>query len=204
MSESAASSVREALSHFDELFARSDDPWNYRTSWYEQRKRDVLLAALPRPHFHSVYEPGCANGELSAALASRCESLLASDGSERAVRLARTRLRSCSNVAVEQAVLPSDWPARRRFDLVVLSEISYYLDDAALRATINNCRSTLADDWTLVACHWRHIEADFHRSGDEVHRLIAAQLAVPSLVQHRERNFVLDVWCADQPRSLEP
>ena len=33
--------------YFDALYARSDDPYELRYRWYESRKRDVLLAALP-------------------------------------------------------------------------------------------------------------------------------------------------------------
>lgn len=185
----------EALRHFDDLFTETDDPWRYRTSWYERRKRSVLLSALPRQHYHSGYEPGCANGELSAALAMRCKSLTASDGSDRAVALAQARLQSFGNVKIEKAVLPQGWPEDRQFDLVVLSEVGYYLADADLPDLLDRCASSFADDWTLVACHWRHDEADFHRTGDEVHRLIAARFARRAQVHHLEDDFVLDVWC---------
>ena len=32
---------------FDAVHAGNDDPWQYTTSWYEQRKRSLTLAALP-------------------------------------------------------------------------------------------------------------------------------------------------------------
>ena len=65
--------------HFDGLFAASEDPWHFKQRWYEQRKRAMTLACLPRARYASGYEPGCANGELSAALAGRCDRLLISD-----------------------------------------------------------------------------------------------------------------------------
>lgn len=52
--------------YFDGLVAGNDDPWAFRQRWYEQRKRAITLAALPRPHYRAIFEPGCANGELSA------------------------------------------------------------------------------------------------------------------------------------------
>jgi hypothetical protein len=34
--------------YFADLYADSDDPWAFRTRWYERRKRDLALASLPR------------------------------------------------------------------------------------------------------------------------------------------------------------
>ena len=65
--------------YFDELCRRSDDPWRLREGWYERRKRSLTLALLPRPRYRNAFEPGCANGELTAELATRCDALLAAD-----------------------------------------------------------------------------------------------------------------------------
>ncbi len=32
--------------YFADLYADSEDPWAFRTRWYERRKRDLLLASL--------------------------------------------------------------------------------------------------------------------------------------------------------------
>lgn len=58
--------------YFDELYKSSDDPWHLRDGWYERRKRSLTLALLPRPRYRNAFEPGCANGELAAGLATRC------------------------------------------------------------------------------------------------------------------------------------
>ncbi|EPN67648.1 methyltransferase, partial [Pseudomonas syringae pv. actinidiae ICMP 19101] len=60
-----------ADSYFDELFRNNDDPWAFKQRWYERRKRALTLAALPRERYRAIFEPGCANGELSADLAER-------------------------------------------------------------------------------------------------------------------------------------
>ena len=57
--------------YFEQLFEHDEDPWAFRTRWYEQRKRDLTLACLPRQYYTRIFEPACANGELSAALAER-------------------------------------------------------------------------------------------------------------------------------------
>ena len=66
--------------HFEALFTSSNDPWGFRTRWYEARKRSLTLACLPHQRYASGFEPGCANGELSAVLAERCDHLLVCDG----------------------------------------------------------------------------------------------------------------------------
>ncbi|NYS43147.1 SAM-dependent methyltransferase, partial [Pseudomonas syringae pv. actinidiae] len=65
-----------ADSYFDELFRNNDDPWAFKKRWYERRKRALTLAALPRERYRAIFEPGCANGELSADLAERCDTLV--------------------------------------------------------------------------------------------------------------------------------
>ncbi|NLW96886.1 MAG: SAM-dependent methyltransferase, partial [Xanthomonadaceae bacterium] len=50
--------------YFEQVWQQGDDPFGYRSRWYEARKRDLLLATLPRPLFERGWEIGCANGEL--------------------------------------------------------------------------------------------------------------------------------------------
>lgn len=76
---------------FDGLFESNDGPWQMKQRWYEARKRALTLACLPRARCESGYEPGCADGELSAGLAERCDRLLISDGAAAAVALAQRR-----------------------------------------------------------------------------------------------------------------
>ena len=84
--------------YFADMYAGAEDPWGFRSRWYEQRKRDVTLAALTRPRYRRAFEPGCSIGVLTAALADRCDEVVAADVDERAVatgpgepRPARTR-----------------------------------------------------------------------------------------------------------------
>lgn len=96
--------------YFEDLYREHDDPWGYRHRWYERRKQQLTLAALPRERFRRAFEPACANGELTALLAARCDALFACDLSGRAVQLARERCAKLRNVAIEQRVLPHEWP----------------------------------------------------------------------------------------------
>jgi SAM-dependent methyltransferase len=192
--------MRHTLPHFDALFNTSDDPWLFRTRWYEARKRALTLACLPQQRFAHGFEPGCANGELSAHLALRCDQLLVCDGSLRAVSLAQQRTASLANVQVHQAWMPDDWPDGA-FDLIVISELGYFLTPHALKAMAVKAKASLRPGGTVLACHWRHRSDDCELDGDEVHRQLAAALALPHLSQVTEPDLRIDVWC-DNPLSV--
>lgn len=185
---------------FDALFASDADPWKFRDRWYEARKRALTLACLPRARYARGCEPACANGELSAALALRCEQLLISDGSQAAVDLARRRVAGLPGVTVAQAWLPEDWPAGH-FDLVVVSEVGYYLAPEALDRLAGQAFAALGNDGDLVVCHWRHPIPGCALDGDAVHRRFA--LARPDWRPWtlEDPDFRLEVW-STEPRSV--
>lgn len=182
-----------ADAYFDELFSHSSDPWSMRQRWYEQRKRDLTLAALPQQRYGLGFEAGCANGELSLRLAERCDDLLCCDTSAKAVSLARQRLQSAAHVRVQRARLPEQWPTGE-FDLIVISELGYYLDPHDLYLLIGKAREALAEGGTLLACHWRHAIAECPQSGDQVHACLHERLHLEHLLRHEETDFLLDVW----------
>ncbi|SDE44810.1 SAM-dependent methyltransferase [Paraburkholderia lycopersici] len=185
--------------HFDAQFARGTDPWRYHTSWYEARKRALTLAALPRALYRRAFEPGCASGELSAALAPRCGQLLCADFAPRAVEIARSRLASFAHVQVERRAMPADWPAAR-FDLIVVSEIAYYLGEAGCAEMATLAATALEADGTLLCCHWRHGGEAWMVDSTRVHDIFAHQALRASLhrvVHAEDADFLLDVWSAD-------
>jgi len=182
-----------AQDYFAGLYQRSDDPWLLRDRWYERRKRALTLAALPDEHYRRAYEPGCANGELTAELAPRCATLLAADLNPAAVELARRRVAHLQHVQVEQRAMPNDWPDSE-FDLIVISEVAYYLNEAQLAGLIARLRASLAEGGTLIACHWRRPIAGWPHSGDDVHRELRAKLTLPRLSCYQDDDMVLDVW----------
>jgi len=185
------------LQYFDALYAAYDDPYGVRSRWYEERKRALLLAALPQQRFFRAYEPGCGVGELTLALAPRCERLLASDGAERAVSVARQRVAALPHVRVELHRLPAQWPRHEgAFDLIVLSEMSYFLDEEAMVELARCCKDTLSAGGTLVACDWRLDFAQRCISTDLAHRILG-ELGLARLLRHEEEDFLLQVWSRD-------
>lgn len=189
-------------SYFEQLFQESDDPWAFKKRWYERRKRALTLAALPRERYASVFEPGCANGELSADLATRCDRLLVCDTSRSAVELARQRLATFTQVEVMHGRLPEQWPDGR-FDLIVFSELGYYLDEQDLNSWIDRALASLTDDGQVLACHWRPQIDGCPMDAQKVHAILAARLEMPRIFSHEEADFFLDVWSRDERSVAE-
>jgi SAM-dependent methyltransferase len=183
-------------SYFDDLYATAADPWGFADRWYEDRKRALSLALLPDRRYATAYEPGCSIGVLTAALATRCGHLLATDISASAIRSARARCAHLPGVTVEQATLPADWPSRA-FDLVVLSELCYYFDATDARTVAERAAGSAR---TLLAVHWRHKVQDYPRDGDAAHASVARAAAAFDLRrvgEYRDDDIVAAVWAVD-------
>ncbi|MFM0071501.1 class I SAM-dependent methyltransferase [Paraburkholderia sediminicola] len=190
--------MSSTATYFDELYKSSDDPWHLREGWYERRKRSLTLALLPRPRYRNAFEPGCANGELTAELATRCDVLLAADLHETAVRLARERVAGMPQVRVEQRTVPGEWPTGAGpFDLIVISELAYYLGAADLETLAARIAASLTQDGTLLACHWRRPFAEALESADTAHALFEARCGLSHLAHHDEADLLIDVWSRD-------
>lgn len=188
-----ASPVTLGMDYFDKLYASSADPWGFETRWYEARKYAVSLALLPAQRYGDAFEPGCSVGVLTAQLATRCDRVLAADGASAAIDRASARTAGLPNVRVQQAVIPGDWPAGQ-FDLIVFSEILYYFAGADLARVLDLGVAALRPDGTLLAVHWRHPVAEYPRGGDEVHQALAAQAGLARLAEHREADFLAEVY----------
>ena len=188
-----SSSDAEAV--FDGVHDGSADPWNYTGSWYERRKRALTLAALPAPSYENGLEVGCSIGTLTAELAARCRSLLAVDASGSALRHAGQLLEGLPGVHLEQRVLPGDWP-EGDYDLVVVSEVGYYLAAEELTTLWDRVEASLQPGGTLLLCHWRHPIKGWELDGDTVHALARQRLGWRTAGLYQERDFVLEVFVA--------
>ncbi|MCU1689785.1 MAG: LmbE family protein [Jatrophihabitantaceae bacterium] len=192
--------------YFADMYERNPDPWGISGGWYEQRKRAVVMAALPRQRFRRVFEPGCANGELTTLLAQRADELVAWDAVERAVLACRAAVDEqpgTGAVTVEVASVPDQWPGGT-FDLIVLSELGYYLAEDDLARLLDRAVECLSEGGILVAVHWRHEVDGYPRSGDDVHAAIAERAGLVPLACYLDEDFALDVLVATdgEPTSV--
>lgn len=182
----------------DALHTAESDPWGTTHRWYERRKRDLVLACLPRPRFVRALELGCSRGELAADLARRCQDVLAVDRSPAAVARARTVVPTNVETAVLDA--PTEWPDGA-FDLVVLSEVGYFLSPVDLERLIARVRSSLADHGVVVLCHWRHPVEGWVLDGADVHQAALAADLPPLMSTYRDDDVEIIVLAesADRP-----
>lgn len=177
---------------FEGFYDRHDDPWDFASRWYEERRRALLTACLPRRRFAAGLELGCATGLLTVELAQRCERLVAVDAVESAVRATSARVDPAS-ATVLRRTLPEEWPDGR-FDLVVLAELGYYWSAQDLETALSRIDGCLADDGVLVACHWRHAIPGAPLTGDRVHSAIGRSGGWRRSVHHVEEDLLLDVF----------
>ncbi len=137
---------------FERLFRTSIDPWNYRSSPFEAHKRRVLLRACGTRLYGRGLELACANGETTLRLVDRCLRLTAIDASPTAIAAARRRTRDQTSLTLGVSRLPEQMP-RGPFDLIVASEIIYYLSPNALRRLIPKIEAALAPGGRVVVLH---------------------------------------------------
>ncbi|MFE9016179.1 class I SAM-dependent methyltransferase [Streptomyces cyaneofuscatus] len=178
--------------YFDAMYGSAEDPWSLTERWYERRKYDLTVAALPLPRYRRAFEPGCSVGELTRRLADRCDTVLACDRVESAVGTARRRTAALPNVSVHRMLLPEEWP-EGSFDLIVLSELLYYLDEMTLDTVLERTVSSLGPEGTLVTVHWNHPVEEHLTTGDGIAKRVAAQPGLVLAADHREEDFVLQV-----------
>ena len=183
--------------YFDDVYRAHSDPWGFTTSPYEAGKYAATLAALPRPRYANAFEAGCSIGVLTAQLAPRCERLLAIDVSEDALAQARARCAALPQVRLERRFLPGEFPdADGLFDLILISEVGYYLAMPDLLHLRDKCVTRLATGGHLLLVHWTPPVPDYPLTGDEVHATFAAATGTPwrHLRGQRAEKYRLDLF----------
>ena len=189
--------ARDSLppTYFENMFAATPDPWGFETSPYEQAKYARTIAALGGRRYPQALEIGCANGVLTQRLAVFCEDLLAIDVSETALASADARCAGLSAVRFARLEFPGQVPEGRVFDLIVLSEVAYYWNDADLALAGRLLLDLLAPGGDLILVHWTE-ETDYPQTGDgavdTLQRIMAESVA--AILHDRQAQYRLDLW----------
>lgn len=160
------------------------------------------MALLPRPRYRRAFEPGCSNGALTVLLAERCDSLLATDISAGALAAAARRGLP-PHVLLEQRALPSEWPAGH-FDVIVLSEVGYYLDRPDLEQLVARTGDSLEPGGHLVAVHWRPAVDDYPTDAATVHDALRANPQLDRLATYEDRFVLAEVFGRGPAAALDP
>ena len=109
-----------------------------------------------------------------------------------AVRQARERVADSPGVRVERSALPDAVP-EEPVDLAVFSEVLYYLDDAAVEATLDRTLTAVEPGGDVVVVHWRGWPAEAPRDAAATHRMLLDRPELTPLVVHTDAEFLLHV-----------
>lgn len=176
---------------FDRLYARDPDPWGFHTSQYERDKYAATLAALPAGRFASGFEVGCSIGVLTRLLAQRCDALLSVDVSEQALAAARDNCAGLEHVEIRRLHVPAEWPPGN-FDLIVLSEMLYFLGPEDLAVTARLAAASLAPGGVALLVNWTG-PTNSPCTGDEAAQRFMDAAGLTPALQQREAQYRLDL-----------
>jgi SAM-dependent methyltransferase len=196
--------TRLSTGYFDRIYSESDDPWQLGDRWYEQRKHAITLALLPYRRYRHAFEPGCSIGVLTEQLATRCDHVTSTDIASAALEAAHRRLVDAGrrrNVTLLRRSVDDPWP-QEGFDLVVLSELCYYLHPEVLRDTLDREIPLLKPGTTVVAARWRHPVAEYPMTGGYATDVITATSGLHHLGGYRDADVLVEVYDTGSPTSV--
>ena len=183
--------------HFERLYQDNPDPWNFKTSAYEHQKYEATLSALGTRRFEMAVEVGCSIGILTRRLASRCDRLLGVDFVPAAVAMARSRCAPLPGVSIEQMQVPQQWP-EGKFDLILFSEVLYFLDEEDLRETCEHTLRSLLPGGLVLLVNYTGKTDDPINGDDAASLFIKASFPdLRPIQQNRESLYRLDLLAGD-------
>ena len=180
--------------YFERAYSSDAQVFGRVDGWYETRKRQILLSSLLQPRYTSVFEPGGGIAALTIPLAARSDKLLMMDWSVSALKYAQEAMVGYANVEFYNGALPESWPEQRRFDLIVFSEILYYLSEAEVHTVARRTLQSLATGGEIALLHWRHASADYPLTAHKAHAIFLTTCdTLQTRVTHRDQDFLLHI-----------
>src|SRR5579863_10148813 len=153
-----------SVDFWESVFA-TPDPWEYDNSYETVKYRQTLASVAEGKIAERALEVACAEGHFTPLLASKVGDLLATDISPTAVERTAARCAELRNVRCATLDLTRD-DLPGRFDLIVCSEVLYYLPDkAALEACAAKMADALNDGGRLIVTHANLLVDEPDRSG---------------------------------------
>jgi len=145
---------------FDILYILKKDPWNYQNSEYEKEKYQNTIDTLKGCRYKRILEVGCSEGIFTGMLSEIGDEITAIDISPVALKRAKERNRDCGNISFCCMDVEKEEPGGK-FDLIICSEVLYYLDDVERIAGIRDrFISWLEDNGYILLVHMRRLADD--------------------------------------------
>ena len=160
--------------HFAALYAEGGDPWHVRSSRYEAQKRADNCDQLRGRTYPAGLDVGCGEGHLSRALIESGIALGVTgiDREAAIVERASSAHADLAPLTFRRGSLPDDLPDGA-FDLVVMSEVLYFLDEQGLAALAAQLERRLAPGADLLIVSYLG-ETGTPLSGRASHDLLVA------------------------------
>ncbi|HEX2942758.1 MAG TPA: class I SAM-dependent methyltransferase, partial [Rhodopila sp.] len=136
-------------------------------------------------------EVGCSIGVLTRLLAAQCDSLLGVDIVEEPLAAARARCADQPWVRFQRLHVPQSWPDGQ-FDLIVLSEVLYFLSAADIDRCARHVAASLSPAGTVVLVNWLG-QADDPTTGHEAAERFIASSGLPVIRQEQTSGYRLDL-----------
>ena len=182
--------------YFDKLYQQQTDPWNFEQSVYENEKYQETLKVLG-PHYDTALEIGCSVGVLTQQLAARCAKLLAVDISEKPLEIAKKRCGNQPQVTFKALDISKEFP-RDTYDLIIISEVGYYLTEEKLLELYENCQKNSSNNGQILLVHWTGFVEEYPLSGREVHKLFekynSKEMVFSELAKITRPEYELVLW----------
>lgn len=168
--------------NFDAHYKRYTNPFSLKGKKYEKQKLSDTLRLISAPHIEIAIDYGCGIGDASIALSGRANRILSIDGSAVALERLGARImgRRLKNIELRHATIDDPWPiaTAERADLILASEVLYYLSASELRAIGPLFRSSLRDEGRMLTCHYRKPFHDRILENEEVHHILVCSMGV--------------------------
>jgi SAM-dependent methyltransferase len=167
---------------FDHFFD-AGDPFGFDRNPEEQLKFGRTLEVCGDGPLGRVLELGCAVGTFTEVLAPRASDVLALDVSQAAVDQVLERMRGHQHVRAVAAPIPDEFPDET-FDLVVASDVLYYLSVADLKRCLSRIEDVLAVGGAFVAVHYVPRMGSVLK-GDEAHDILTEHTRLRHVIAER-------------------
>lgn len=167
---------------FDHFFDEGD-PFGFDRNPEEQLKFARTLEVCGDGPLGRVLELGCAVGSFTELLAPRADDVVALDISQSAVDQVVERTRQYSNVRAVAMNIPDEYPAGT-FDLVVASDVLYYLPVEVLQRCLERIEASIAEGGAFVAVHYVPRMGSV-LNGDEAHDVVTAHTVLEHVLSER-------------------
>lgn len=167
---------------FDHFFDEGD-PFGFDVHPEEQLKFDRTLEVCGDGPLGRVLELGCAVGTFTEVLAPRATDVLAIDVSQSAVDQVLRRLDGQDHVRAVAMDIPDEFPDET-FDLVIASDVLYYLPVPVLQRCVDRIEESLAPGGTFVSVHYVPRMGSV-LNGEEAHDVVIAHTRLEHTLSER-------------------